>query len=387
MHVVHVCASLDPATGGPANVLARMAAEQARRGHTVHVVTADPADLTDTQIDMLKAAGVTCSFTGTPADNAGSSPIPAGKTLSELLNDPQTDLAHCHGIWQPLMHQAMGLARTLGKPYIVRPAGMLDPWSLRQKRLKKAVFLALRGKRDFNNAAALHFTTDTEKRLVEPLRLKPRPFVIPNGIDWDEFENLPAPGSFRAQWHIDDAPLIVFLSRLHYKKGLDLLLPAFAEACGSTDARLALIGPGEEAYVATLKTSTQKLGIAERVIFPGMIKGADRIAALADADLFALPSYQENFGVAVVEALAAGTPVLISDQVNLHHEISQARVGSVCPCKVEPLTRLLKEAMSDREKLAEMGRNGRDWVKRTFQWAIIVDSIDEMYRSITEATP
>lgn len=383
MHVVHVCASLDPATGGPANVLTRMSAEQASRGHQVYVVTADPADLTDPQIDLLQSAGVACYFTGQPRGAVHMAEPSAGTALTTLLTDPQIDVVHCHGIWQPLIHQAMGLCRRHRKRYVVRPAGMLDPWSLNQKRLKKAVFLALRGRRDINGGAALHFTTDTERRLAEPLGLQPPTFVIPNGIDWHEFETLPARGQFRSRINLGDEPLVVFLSRLHYKKGLDLLLPAFAQALSDSNTHLALVGPGEASYIASLMDLARQLGVSHRVHFPGMLKGIDRIAALADGDLFALPSYQENFGVAVIEALAAGTPVLISDQVNLHHEISQAGVGQVCPCDVQALADQLTTMMSDRAKLVEMGRNGREWVKQTFQWAIIVDRIDDMYRSLT----
>ena len=379
MRIVHLTNSIDPVSGGPANVLARLAPVQVSRGHVVTIITSDQAETVRDISEVLAKSGVTVH-----AGGPRSGPIdrcPAGVEKLRTVISDGVDLMHGHGLWQYLVHWGASACRKAGVPYIIRPCGMLDPWSLSQGRLKKRVFLALKAKRDLNLAAGLHFTTETERELVKPLGLKPRSFVIPNGLDWNEFETLPAPGAFRERYGVGDRPLVVYLSRLHHKKGLDLLLPAFA-ASAPEDAVLALVGPGEDSYVAGLRQKAEHLGIADRLIFTGMLKGVERIEALADADLFTLPSYQENFGVAVIEAAAAGTAVLISDQVNIWNEVQEAGAGRVVACDESELGEALGEMLADRGALVETGRVGRNWAKQGFAWDSIASRMDEMYEAV-----
>ncbi len=381
MKILHVCTSIDPQTGGPANVLARLARVQSEAcGHEVHIITADdPARVRDVSAGL----GAARLAAGGPARG----PFAKGPRTVEMIDErlrTGVDLVHIHGLWQHAPHVAAAKARTARVPYIFRPCGMLDPWSLNQGRLRKRAFLLLRGRRDLNRAAALHFTTETERRLVEPLGLAPPAHVIANGLDWGEFELQPVRGAFRAAHGIGDRPLVMFLSRVHHKKGLDLLLPAFARLA-DRQAMLAIIGPGEPEYLTHLQARAQQLGIGDRVIFPGMIAGRGRLEALRDADLFCLPSYQENFGVSVIEALGVGTPVLISDQVNIQGEVAAAGVGEVVPCRVEPLAAKLEAMLADRSRLAEMGAHARPWVERTFRWDVIAGKIDAMYAAVVRA--
>jgi len=362
MRIVHLTNSIDPISGGPANVLARLAPVQAQRGHEVTVITADDPDRVGEVTAQLGRAGVSVR-----AGGPGSGPLwraPGAIPELEAAIGRGVDLMHGHGLWQHLVHWGAAVCRSRSVPYIIRPCGMLDPWSLAQGRLKKRVFLALKARKDLDLAGALHFTTETERRLVEPLRLRAPSFVIPNGLDWSEFETLPQSGAFRRKHDIGERPLVVFLSRLHHKKGLDLLLPAFASGAPA-DAVLALVGPGEEGYVTGLKRKGEQLGIGDRLIFTGMVKGAGRVEALADADLFTLPSYQENFGVAVIEAAGAGTPVLISDQVNICDEVREAGVGRVVPCEERALS--------------------ASWARDHFSWNSIADQVDAMYASVASA--
>lgn len=379
MRIVHLTNSIDPVSGGPANVLARLAPVQVQRGHEVVIITADDPETVPDVTELLSAAGVRVISKGPGKGPICRAPDAIGSLASEL--DRGTEVMHGHGLWQHLVHWGASVCRSRSVPYIIRPCGMLDPWSLAQGRLKKRLFLFLKAKRDLERAAALHFTTETERRLVEPLGLRTPSFVIPNGLDWSEFEVLPASGMFRAAHGLGERPLVVYLSRLHHKKGLDLLLPAFAAGAPS-DAVLALVGPGEESYVAGLRREAEQLGIGDRLIFTGMIKGAKRIEALADADLFTLPSYQENFGVAVIEAAGAGTPVLISDQVNICDEVREAGVGSVVPCEQQALAASLGAMLGDRDQLRVMGERARVWARDHFAWSSIADQVDAMYGSV-----
>jgi glycosyltransferase involved in cell wall biosynthesis len=379
MRIVHLINSIDPVSGGPANVLARLAPVQVRRRHDVTIITADAPARVAEIAGRLAESGVRVEAKG-----PGSGPFVKAPAAIETLKREiasGVDVVHGHGLWQHLVHGGASVCRASGVTYIIRPCGMLDPWSLSQGRLKKTLFLALKARKDLNQAAGLHFTTETERKLVEPLGLRSRAFVIPNGLDWDEFASLPTPGAFRARHELGDRPLVVFLSRLHHKKGLDLLLPAFAEAAPS-DAVLALVGPGEAGYVGGLRSQGEQLGIADRLIFTGMLNGSERIEALADADLFALPSYQENFGVAVIEAAAAGTPVLISDQVNIWDEVEASGVGRVVPCEVAPVAGALREMLADRASLKETGASARVWARDNFAWTSIAERVDAMYEAV-----
>lgn len=382
MRIVHLTNSIDPVSGGPANVLARLAPVQVKRGHEVVIVTADdPARVSDI-ISHLEATGVSVLARGPGRGPLWRAPEAVAALSSEI--DRGVDLMHGHGLWQHLVHWGASVCRARSIPYVLRPCGMLDPWSLGQGRWKKRLFLALKARKDLELAAGLHYTTETERRLAEPLGIKAKSFVIPNGLDWSEFETLPAVGSFRSEYSIGDRPLVVYLSRLHHKKGLDLLLPAFAAGAPS-DAVLALVGPGEEAYIESLKRQAEQLAILDRLIFTGMLKGPKRIEALSDADLFVLPSYQENFGVAVIEAAGAGTPVLISDQVNICDEVRSAKVGRVVPCDRYELSAVLSEMLGDHATLHEMGDRARSWARDRFSWSSIADRVDEMYGGVLAA--
>ncbi|MGP1346949.1 MAG: glycosyltransferase [Phycisphaerales bacterium] len=380
LRILHLINSIDPTTGGPANVLLRLATIQARRGHTVTIITSDdPGDI-ESEMRSLETAGVRLITCGPARGPLRSSPRHVPAVRDAIARG--IDIAHLHGLWQHLVHWGASTLRASSVPHIIRPCGMLDPWTLRQGRWKKRAMLAFKARADLNAANALHFTTQTEMDLTRPLRLRAPGFVLPNGIEWSEFDSLPPPGAFRRSLSLDpDTPLVLFLSRLHHKKGIDLLLPAFAAGAPS-NARLVLVGPGDPETIARVDADAQRLGIAGRVIRTGMLRGADRIAAFADADLFCLPSYQENFGVVVVEAGAAGTPVLISDQVNIHQQISDAGCGRVVSCEVKPLSETLRDMLADPDALKAMGARAREHHRHHFAWDRIADQLTAHYHRL-----
>ena len=164
--------------------------------------------------------------------------------------------------------------------------------------------------------------------------------------------------------------MVLFLSRIHPKKGLDLLVPAFARAALS-DALLVIAGPGDEEYVAAVKKLIAEHGIGERVLFTGMLEGRARVEAFVDADLFVLPSYQENFGIVVAEALACGTPVVISDQVNIYPEAADAGVGGVVPLEVGRLSDEVRRWMTDTSLRQSAAKKARPYVWGRYDWSQI----------------
>jgi glycosyltransferase involved in cell wall biosynthesis len=379
MKILHVISSIDLRTGGPATALAGLSIAQLRAGLDVRVVSTFGANEKTDLADRLASEGIKTCVVGPVAPPLGKHPD-LYSTLADAIGD--SDIVHIHAVWEEVQHQAACIARVLGRPYIFRPCGMLDPWSLRQGKWKKKIYMALRLRKDLNGAAALHFTTQTESDLVKPLKLSPGSIVEPNGVHLDEFDVLPARGLFRSRYpQIGDAPLIVFLSRVHHKKGLDLLIPAFARL-PQNDAMLVIAGPDADGYGEEVRKMIVENNVEKRVIFTGMLYGPDRVAALADADLFCLPSYQENFGIAVVEALAAGTPVVISDQVNLFNDVLAARVGGVVPCKVEPLTEELNRWLSDAELRSRAAAAARPFVWQRYDWKQIAQRWAEHYKTL-----
>lgn len=371
MKVLHVISTLDPRAGGPVAALLGLCEAQIYHGLQVAVISNGNGDQNggdEAQNPVavrLRGRGAEISVLQPhlrPFRARGA----ALDALERAVLD--ADILHIHGLWEEVGHQASRLAHRHRKPAIFRPCGMLDPWSLAQSRLKKQLYLALRARRDLNRAAALHFTTQTEADLTAALQLRAPALIEPNGVDLSEFEQLPAPGAFRSQHpQIGARPLLLFLSRIHPKKGLDLLIPALARA-ELENAVLIIAGPDENGYRAQVAKMVAQNGLDKRVIFTGMLQGADRIAAYADADLFVLPSYQENFGNVVIESLAAGTPVVISDQVNLHDEITKAAVGGVVPTDVAALSHELSRWINDAALRHRAAALARPFVRARYDW-------------------
>lgn len=296
----------------------------------------------------------------------------------------EVDIVHIHGLWEQVQHVAAATAYRLGVPYIIRPCGMLDPWSLQQKPLKKRLYMAWRLRKTLNRAARIHFTTETERDLTKDLHIRTASVVEPNGVDLSEFGTLPQQGTFRSRFpQINDRPLILFLSRLHHKKGLDLLIPAFARS-PIQNAVLVIAGPDSHGYRNEVQAMVDQAGVAQRVVFTGMLHGRDRVAAYVDADLFVLPSYQENFGIAVIESLAAGTPVLISDQVNIHSDIAAAGVGGVVPMRVDALAAELSKWLSDENLRRPAAAAARPFAIGHYDWGKIAQSWASRYQDIID---
>ena len=306
--------------------------------------------------------------------------------LRELI--VEADLVHTHGMWEEIHHQACCVSRELRVPYVMSPHGMLDPWSLSQSRWRKRLYLAARMRRNLDGASAIHFTTQTERDLVAPLNLAAPTIVEPNGVDISEFTNLPPRGTFRAKFpSLGDRPVVLFLGRLHYKKGFDLLIPAFARLA-NRDAMLVIAGPDAEGYREQIEKMVQNEGLGSRVVFAGMLRGVQRVEAFVDADLFTLPSYQENFGIAVIESLAAKCPVVISDQVNICHEVAAERVGGVVPTQIEPLVDELNRWLADPGLRRDAGERGAEFVRREYDWNQIAQRWVERYEDLrTPARP
>jgi glycosyltransferase involved in cell wall biosynthesis len=300
---------------------------------------------------------------------------------------PKADVLHLHGVWESIIRIGAAESRRLSTPYVVTPHGMLDPWSLAQRRWKKRLALALGYRRAVDGAAFLHCLNEDEARLLAPLGLTCRTRTIPNGISVEEFASLPQAGTFRRQHpELGDAPYVIFLARLHYKKGLDHLARAFEILVGEIpEAHLVVAGPdgGER---GNFQAAIARTGLQARVHVLGPIYGADKLAALVDASVFCLPSRQEGFSVAILEALACATPVVITD--NCHFpEVVRWSAGHVVPLDAAAVAQALAKTISNPDTARRMGEAGRAMVQQHYTWPDIArQSIDAYVEARTRTT-
>jgi glycosyltransferase involved in cell wall biosynthesis len=298
------------------------------------------------------------------------------------------DVLHIHAVFS---HACIAAARACladGVPYVVRPLGTLDPWSLRQKRLRKRLLWHAGAKYVVRGAAAVHYTAAQEQRLAEPFAGASRGVVIPLGVDAELLNAAPRTWPFRdGHPALAKSPYVLVLCRLHPKKGLEQLLGAFLSLTREqafSNWRLVVAGDGAPEYVSRLKRFVEERHGEGHVVFAGWLDGAARAAALREATLVALVSHQENFGLSVVEAMACGVPVLVSSHVNLAEEIQAAGAGWVTSLDQAQLLEILREVLEAEEEWARRGQAGRELVRRRFLWSTVAEQLIELYRSIVK---
>jgi glycosyltransferase involved in cell wall biosynthesis len=268
-------------------------------------------------------------------------------------------------------------ARRTRTPYVVTPHGSLDPWL--GTPLRKRVVHRLWQDRMLQQAAVLHFTTEDESRLVADLAPGTPRRIIPNGVDVATFASLPDPAAFRRErLGGSDAPVVLFLSRVARKKGIDLLIRAFAQAPAAAAARLVVVGPDDEGITPSLEAVAREAGVADRVHFPGPLYEEQRLEAMAAASVWALTSHTENFGNAVLEAMAARLPVLISEAVNIAPDVRAADAGVVAPLEVPRIAEELDRLLADRSRREQLASQGRDFAER-YDWKRVAPRWAEMW--------
>jgi len=288
------------------------------------------------------------------------------------------NLVHIHALFSYAALPAALLSHRAGVPYIVRPLGTLNRWGIKNRRpwLKNLSFRVIES-RILAGAAGIHYTCEQELAEAAELGVQANPLIIPNAVDLPARE--PRPESALSK----DRKVILFLSRFDRKKGLDLLLEAFARVRNRCpEVLLVLAGAGDPAWVAHLRENAQRLGITPHVVWPGFLTGEDKWAALRHADVFVLPSYSENFGVALVEALACGCPVVLSDQVGIHREIARAGAGLVTPCKADELAQALLDVLTDAALRHRMSENGVRLARQQFSLDAVSRKLAETYAAV-----
>jgi glycosyltransferase involved in cell wall biosynthesis len=386
MRILHLIDSLDPRLGGPQAVALRLAAAQSSNGDASAIITHRPDSEAATRIELSMRAipgmsKIPVIQVDRPSSLLGSlMSITVGRWIKEHGRD--WDVIHIHNVWDPPVRAGSVAALAAGIPYVITPHASLDPWAMRQtfaKIAKKRVALALQMRSLIDSATFLHALNDEEVRGISLEGFRSPTEVVANGIFASEFESLPAKGSFRAAFpKIGDRPFVLFLSRLHFKKGLDYLVDSFARAAARVgDLQLVVAGP-DDGGRAAMQRDVQARGLDDRVHVTGPLYGESKLAALVDAEVFCLPSRMEGFSIAILEALACECPVVISRQCNFP-EVAANDAGIVTALDSTEISEGIVSLAEDPLLRARLVARGRRMVHERFTWPVIARKMRDAY--------
>ena len=389
MKILHVISYFYPAWsyGGPPRNAFGLCRELVKRGHEVTVFTTDALDarhrVKETQetvdgieIKRFRNLNNYAAF----RHRIFLSPGMMGGMSKELKN---YDVVHLNDYRTLQNLIAYRNAKKFNVPYVLQARGSLV--NIITKQGLKSTFDALQGRQLLRNAARLIAVAPQEVEQYKSFGISAEKIdIVPNGIDLEEYENLPARGTFRHKYGLGASnKVVLFLGRVHKSKGIDLLIKAFAGiARDFTDARLVVAGP-DDGHLPELKAMAAGLGLTNKVIFTGPLFGEDKLAAYVDADVYALTSSYEVFGISIIEALACGTPVVVTDRCGIA-DIIKDKAGLVVPYDAAPLKDALRQMLENETLRQKLGRLGKALVRREYGWSTIAAKTEQVYQRALE---
>jgi glycosyltransferase involved in cell wall biosynthesis len=380
--VLHVSASYLPATryGGTIVSVHGLCQALARRGHDVHVYTTS----VDGHRNSPVPHGVPVDIGGVKVwyfESSAARRLYYAPALASALRAHVHEFAvvHTHAIYLWPLWTAARHARRAGVPYVVSPRGMLEKELIEQKSvLWKAALIGFFERRTLEHAAAIHVTSRREADEARAFGFDlPAMCEIPNGVDADQTTatGISAPiGAILA-----GGPYALYLGRINWKKGLDRLLRALTYA---PQVRVVLAGNDEEGYRHVLEPLASAHGVAGRVLFTGHVGGADKTALLNHADFLVLPSYSENFGNVVLEAMLAGRAVLVTPEVGVAAVVRDAHAGVVAEGDPVSLGGMMARLAADPALRETLGANGRALAATRFTWDVVAAQMETLYSRI-----
>lgn len=389
MKVLHVIPSLAAAHGGPSKALPLMAEALAGHGIQVDVATTDDDGPGKTLDSIPHSAPVQQNgfrvFYFHKQTEFYKVSIPMFLWLVKHVSD--YDLVHIHAVFSFSTIAAGWACRMRRVPYIVRPLGVLNTWGMRnRRRLIKAWSFRLLDKPVLDHAAAIHYTARQELNEAAPLNIDSRPVVIPLGIHLQPFESLPSPAEFHTRFpETLGKPVVLFLSRLDPKKNIELLLDAFQKV--DPPAHLVIAGSGNSDYVARLKARAADLRLQNRVTWTGHLEGEEKLSALAAATLFVLPSHSENFGIALLEAMAAGCACLSSPGVALGVDASTQDAVKVVPPRSDEWTNAINALLMSPESRHRLGQRAQSTSRNRYSTQAMSEALALLYTSLDSRHP
>ncbi len=385
MRICHVIGSIDPANGGPSTVIGRIASAQAGLGLDVHLLGACSAAREAVSREALAQVPgierVTLHLMTDP-------PSRMRRLLASHFGPafdavPEPDIAHLHGVWDSPLLRVSARCRARKIPYLIRPAGMLDFWSLKQKALKKKVSMALFHRRMLRGASVIHALNPHERDAVSALRLWTRIEIIPNGVFMSDIERVTEEGLFRGKFPaLGESPFVLFLSRLHFKKGLDILADAWTRVAREhPGAKLVVAGPREDDSIDAFDRVIGDAGLTGTVVQTGPVYGADKAAAYRECACFVLPSRQEGFSLAITEALGFGAAAVVTRDCHFP-EITEVGAGIETALDAGEVASAVSRMLVDPAFRTSCGAAGAALVRERFTWPAVARRTLEVYRSM-----
>jgi len=382
MRVLHLIPSISPLRGGPSVAVLSMVSALREQGVDARIITTNDHG---PGIDTTLPIGRWTHRHGVPvlAFSRWSPPL---RTVREFGISPALNcwlakhlksyqLLHIHALFSWPSTTAMLQARLAGIPYIVRTIGQLNHWSLRQSAGRKQVMLALVERNNLACASALHFTSADELEQASALGLSSPKYVIPLGVEMPaelSCDDYHAPAS--------SCTTFLFLSRIHPKKQLERLLSALfllEQRCPNANWQLQIAGDGQPAYLAALKSQIEQYGLTSRCHWLGFLVGNAKWEAFHNADWFVLPSASENFGIAAIEALAAGTPPILSPDVAVASTIAEGSAGLMASTEIEELSNVLEQALGGPSRAMRVA--ARTMATTQYSWPAIAAQLHHIY--------
>ena len=393
MKILHVIPSISPLLGGPPQVALNLVWALREWGVDAEIVTTDFNGLS--RMDFPLNQRINYSF---KAHQEVSVPVwflpfqpPALKEFifSSALTHwlwhhvPNYDVLDNHYLFSYAPTCAAAIARLKGIPYTVRTMGQLTSWALAQSRLKKQIYTYLVERHNLNKAAAIHCTSTEEAQDVRNFGIQVPTITLPLGVH-PPILYPDAKAQLRQQYNIStDTPIILFLSRLHYKKRPELLLQSLSQLQAQAHPfHLMLAGSGEASYLESLRDLAGTLGLTPHVSFVGHVAGQEKDLLLQGADMFVLPSFSENFGIAVAEALIAGLPVIITPGIQIASEIAETQAGLVVEGEIELLANAITQLITTPKLRKQLGNRGIQLATTRYSWNVIAKNLIPAYATI-----
>ena len=386
MRVLHVIPSVAERYGGPSQLIIAMCRALQADGIEVEIATtnADGDRVLSVELGSLQLfKGVGVRFFKRQFSEAYKYSAPLAAWLRKSVVN--YDLVHIHAVFS---HSCMVAAKACldnNVPYLMRPLGTLDPWSIKQKPWRKRIFLACGGTRALENASSVHYSTQLERQRTEARHGLDNGVVIANAVDSKLFDVPLDPVVFGQHFsELEPGQYLLFMGRLHSKKNIEALISAFEKVWveqSEGSLKLVIAGSGSDEYVQKLTLMIETSTARNNIVMPGWVSDEYKRSLLKGAKLFVLPSKNENYGIAVAEALASGVPVVVSDQVYLHPQITRARCGWVWNPKHE-LAAVLTEALSSQE-LAQIGKRGARLADQQLSWPAVSRQLVDQYQELT----
>lgn len=383
MRILNICA-YTWAIGGPARIIYDHTTEVISRGHEVDILS--PMTPGEKMYPAPEGARLIPCARTTPWSNIYRE---FSMEMYQYLKNHihEYDVVHMHGIWHFGSLAPFLIPNNAIK--VITIHGLLDKWAIAHSKWKKQLVTALYQKRLLGKADLIQINnTDEEEDVIRYLGYRPKNMVIvPNGMKLSDYVNLPAKGTFRAKHGIGaNQKLILFMGRLNIKKGLDLLLPAFRKVHEQLPKAILILAGPDDGYQPETENFIRDNNLGTRIKLVGMLTDTDKREALADADMFILPSYSEGFSIAVLEAMTSKVPALVSDRVGFGDYIRRYDAAYLTPLNPDGVADGLLKILQDENYAKDIANRAYDMVTENFDIKVVANQLLEEYKKIKKST-